>query len=732
LESLEDYLGSEFLSERQEVATIDRTLLSVAGTFTKIFDGRMWPYEFRLGEKRSAGASPVSQGTLAMVLTATGRLLGHCSLPKGTFGGLVREDLEGLETNWQLGLKTLLTSLSGGKVSSSSFGKNNPLTLSHLSELNSLLRPDKFEQISETLSARISIAKDELSKRLQNDPAISEALLTPPRGRYYRNAFVPLRSLRAAAALKITTAAAAAKYRIFFESTLHDQLSFSSIPDSRFDPAELIFCLEGLLLCAPEGIDASLFNRVLEVLAEAQNSSAYWRPNKPFIASATGDIMLPISVEGANSLMRSTAIMDENRLYDTFTAKALPLIHRFWHWLRARSVRFESQGTQCLGWHSEHVNDPNLVHIWDTSQVTEFLISLREMLERHIGSKSLRLSRLSVLPAKSQLGFRGAIVAKKEWALKAKTFDPQPGESSASPVYTRLWTDFVQPWSADAPVNYSMLLYGPAGTGKSTVAENLAQVLNMPLITVTISDFLGSGGALVEARAKAIFQTLEAQDRCVILFDEIDSFLLDRDSKLYRDQDSLFQFLTPGMLTKINDLRKCRRSIFIIATNYADRIDPAIKRTGRIDKQYLLPLPNAKRRIAILTQFGFRKVVDRNRLVKETVFFGFSDLKGAAQDAARGTSTQEEVEASLRMRAPAASLRSYLARLQEKEKFPAEEFMGLAALANEARSLERIEEELEGLSAENAAKFLKSITPKQDTILSGWKVIPAAMRAALI
>ena len=57
---------------------------------------------------------------------------------------------------------------------------------------------------------------------------------------------------------------------------------------------------------------------------------------------------------------------------------------------------------------------------------------------------------------------------------------------------------------------------------------------------------------------------LGAQSACVILFDEIDSFLLDRDSEHYRRQDTLFQFLTPGMLTKINDLRKAARSIFII------------------------------------------------------------------------------------------------------------------------------------------------------------------------
>ena len=52
----------------------------------------------------------------------------------------------------------------------------------------------------------------------------------------------------------------------------------------------------------------------------------------------------------------------------------------------------------------------------------------------------------------------------------------------------------------------------------------------------------------------------------------------------------MFQFMTPSMLTKISDLREAERSIFIIATNYEDHIDRAIKRKGRVD-ELLLWLP---------------------------------------------------------------------------------------------------------------------------------------------
>ncbi len=40
---------------------------------------------------------------------------------------------------------------------------------------------------------------------------------------------------------------------------------------------------------------------------------------------------------------------------------------------------------------------------------------------------------------------------------------------------------------------------------------------------------------------------------CVILFDEIDRLILDRDSKAYSEQSDVFQFMTPSMLIKIQE-----------------------------------------------------------------------------------------------------------------------------------------------------------------------------------
>jgi SpoVK/Ycf46/Vps4 family AAA+-type ATPase len=174
----------------------------------------------------------------------------------------------------------------------------------------------------------------------------------------------------------------------------------------------------------------------------------------------------------------------------------------------------------------------------------------------------------------------------------------------------------------------------------------MAVSLERPMLTVTVSDFLAGGDAEVEARAKGIFLILEEQEDIVILFDEIDQFLLDRNSGRYRLQSGVFQFITPGMLTKFQDLRDKGRCTFVMATNYEERIDGAIKRQGRFDERLLLSLPDKRRRREFLWMFlerklkantrlkpnragrrAFEHAPDNTQLMAKTALFGFGDLQ---------------------------------------------------------------------------------------------------------
>lgn len=134
---------------------------------------------------------------------------------------------------------------------------------------------------------------------------------------------------------------------------------------------------------------------------------------------------------------------------------------------------------------------------------------------------------------------------------------------------------------------YSLILYGPPGTGKTTLVEAIAKTAGVPLVEITPSDIMVGGAENVERRARQVFQALTKLTHVVILFDEFDSILLDRAK---RDPEeiptSIIEFLTPGMLPKLkalNDASKEGRLCYVLATNFIDRLDNAVKRGGRFD-----------------------------------------------------------------------------------------------------------------------------------------------------
>jgi hypothetical protein len=697
--SLEGYLDDQYNRDLQDVAAIEQTLAGVAVTFSASYDRRAgcWPYALKLTNSKPIG-SP-SQGTSAMILAAIGKMRGCCTLRDGSTPQQIFNLPEDLLSIFTRGVISLTKQLrKKGEVYSRTFGTDDPLTISHLTEL---VRGMRVKRISQKLSDAIrdTNAPNKVSTLISIDPADRAFEKNLGASWCPRSGFIALRIARAQ--VDLNGEVSVDPYRNFFESLLHEQLSFSSIPDSRFDPAELAFCLEGLLICARESVDPVLLKRVLDVLAANQETSAYWRPTRPFKAEDTGEVMLPLSVEGANSLLRSVEIMDGRKLYGTFAATAVPMFRRFWQWLRARKVEFTFQKLACVGWHSEHINEAGLIHLWDTTQVAEFLVAFRQLLKRHIARETLVLSRVKVDEPKEC----------KDWNKVTKQFEPLTDASIALRVFDQLDVDFVRPWRDNEPSkNYSMLLYGPPGTGKTTIASSIADALGVRLLTVTVSDFLGAGGALVEARAKAIFQMLGAQSDCVILFDEIDAFLLDRDSEHYRRQDTLFQFLTPGMLTKINDLRKAARSIFIIAINYENRIDSAIKRPGRIDRRYLLLPPDLSKRKSIIKNALPNKVKptpqEMGELARASLYLGYTEIVGAVDKIVREIDSNSMSVASvadaLSQTARSSGHKHYLDRLLQETAFPNDEFIAMVSLASQADKISEVNTSIDLLS--NKAK----------------------------
>ncbi len=475
-----------------------------------------------------------------------------------------------------------------------------------------------------------------------------------------KHSFIALYAYRCAISAKHAEDVAE-KYYNFFELRLHQHLSFKSIPDSRFDPAELVFCLEGMLLSKPSSVSSEILHRVFEVLGEAQDITPCWRPVNPVYATPQGQIFLPLSIEVGLSLLNIFDKIDSDSMPQSYFAKYLPMLQRYFRWLKAqeKTIRFlgKDSSHEVSGWESEHVGNEGVIHIWQTALILDYLASYAKLLKKHIAKQYLIFSGLSVSysgsykkdkncifadsnPFPKQLKKSGFIynvpkIVFEKFILsrqnkkcdfnKASLFDPLLKSKclTCSSVEKKCNGE-------NEKLLFSLLLYGPPGTGKSFFSKEVARCLGWKHITVTPSDFLADGSAEIEARAKGIFSCLMEQENAVILFDEIDQFVLDRDSERYNSQSDVFKLLTPGMLPKFQDLRDNKKCIFIVATNYAERIDPAITRLGRIDIKVPLMPPNWEKRKEMilegLSEFGFNDDLCV-RIANKTPLYTWNELK---------------------------------------------------------------------------------------------------------
>ena len=132
---------------------------------------------------------------------------------------------------------------------------------------------------------------------------------------------------------------------------------------------------------------------------------------------------------------------------------------------------------------------------------------------------------------------------------------------------------------------YSVMLFGPPGTGKTHRQSIVAGELGWPVVTITIGDFLREGEDKVGKVAVDLFTRLNHASRCCIVFEEFDEMVVERAA--HKDETpSSFRLLTPAMLPLLSDLRaKAPRQHCLVAfnTNYVAYIDPAARRAGRVD-----------------------------------------------------------------------------------------------------------------------------------------------------
>lgn len=144
-----------------------------------------------------------------------------------------------------------------------------------------------------------------------------------------------------------------------------------------------------------------------------------------------------------------------------------------------------------------------------------------------------------------------------------------------------------------------VLLYGPPGTGKTLMARAVAAKTKATFLKLAgpslVQMYVGDGARLV----RDAFDLAKEKEPTIIFIDELDAI----GSKRYdsdRSGDREVQRTMLELLSQLDGFTPNDKIKVIGATNRVDVLDPALLRSGRIDRKIELPNPNVVARAQIM------------------------------------------------------------------------------------------------------------------------------------
>jgi len=141
-----------------------------------------------------------------------------------------------------------------------------------------------------------------------------------------------------------------------------------------------------------------------------------------------------------------------------------------------------------------------------------------------------------------------------------------------------------------------VLLCGPPGTGKTTLAKILACESQAAFFSISPGDIASSWYGQTEKNVRRIFARARQHGRAILFVDEIDGFFRSREADLNEPtRRALAQ-----IMTEMDGLVDTRGVVVVGATNRAEDLDSALRRPGRFDHHVQLGLPGEAARREIL------------------------------------------------------------------------------------------------------------------------------------
>ncbi|KQT95436.1 AAA family ATPase [Rhizobium sp. Leaf453] len=159
-----------------------------------------------------------------------------------------------------------------------------------------------------------------------------------------------------------------------------------------------------------------------------------------------------------------------------------------------------------------------------------------------------------------------------------------------------LWRAGALHW---ADVDKGVLLYGPPGTGKTSFAISLASECGAHLVEASLAKWQSHGhlGDLLKAM-RLDFNEARESAPSILFLDEFDAF---GDRRKFSGDNQQYCSEVVNALLEALDGAGGREGVVVVAsTNLPERLDPALIRSGRLEKHIELLPPNAEERASIL------------------------------------------------------------------------------------------------------------------------------------